>query len=62
MSGSHDITHCSNSLCPKCETCYRYLMYKDALEKNIEYISMLVIEPGKFYEPCEIYWEVKDGK
>lgn len=56
MFDSHDITHCGRNDCPKCNTCHRYLMYLDAKEKKINYISLVV--PDKV--PCEIYWEEKN--
>lgn len=56
MFGSHDITHCNRNDCPKCNTCHRYLMYLDAKEKKMDYISLAV--PDEV--PCEIYWEEKN--
>ena len=59
MFGSHDITHCDRDDCPKCNTCHRYLMYLDAKEKKLDdYISIVITDKV----PCEIYWEVKDGR
>jgi hypothetical protein len=36
---SHDITHCAGQGCTKKDTCHRYLMHLDAIEKDLGWLS-----------------------
>ena len=56
----HDISHCSRSSCPLKDTCYRYLAYLEAVERNLEYITVIVWNKDDYAkESCDAYWEVK---
>ena len=66
---NHDITHCQGVIgklpedklsskldmhvCPRRETCYRYLMYLDAIKCKLQQISVNLPEEV----PCHLYWE-----
>lgn len=55
----HDISHCMRFSCPLKDTCYRFLAYLEAVERNYEYITIAVIENGRDGKNCDAYWEVK---
>lgn len=50
---NHDIAHCKEQDCPKCNEYYRYKAYLDAVEKKIHLISMLLPEE----KPCYFFWD-----
>lgn len=68
---NHDIVHCKGQInklpndelssrldvqiCPKRETCYRYLAYLDAQNTKMQYISIIL--PKEV--PCTRYWPNK---
>ena len=55
----HDISHCSKHTCPLKDTCYRYLAYLEAIERNLEYITVIVWDKNNSTDECDAYWEVK---
>lgn len=50
---NHDITHCNKQDCPKCNDCYRYIAYLDALKNKVHTVSMLLPEEA----PCHLFWD-----
>lgn len=60
MFGSHDITHCMKFTCPKASKCHRYLMYEDAVKKDMKYITVISPECQKDTE-CDMFWEEKNN-
>ena len=56
----HDISHCSRHTCPLKDTCYRYLAYLEAVERDYQYITIIVWD-NKTYKgkDCDAYWEVR---
>lgn len=56
----HDISHCSKHTCPLKDSCYRYLAYLEAVERNYQYITIIVWDDiSSKEENCDAYWEVK---
>ena len=56
----HDISHCGKHTCPLKDSCYRYLAYLEAVERNYQYITIIVWDDtSSEEEDCDAYWEVK---
>lgn len=57
----HDITHCNYDKCPSKDTCYRYQMHLDAVNKKLTFLTYIKhddnmeLPNGK----CHLYWNIK---
>lgn len=58
---THDITHCRYDKCPSKDTCYRYQMHLDAVQKKLTYLTYVINdEHTKLIDgKCQIYWPIK---